>query len=179
MNVDALSKSQILDLLGAARAYRESHWLALLVAYLHGLRASEVIAIRRVDIHQGFLTVERGKRSERTTQPLMTSEIALLSERAPLIEYASKMGLIHPLFNYSRQTFWNIIRRHGATAGIPEHQRHPHILKHSCGTHMYEKTRSLPAVQKWLGHKTGNSTLVYLRMSQGDAARCAQDSLCV
>ena len=151
----------------------------ILVAYLHGLRASEVVKIKRKDIRDGFLTVVRGKRSETTCQPLLGSENSLLNERNHLIEYALISHPIQPLFNFTRQTFWNILQRHGKTAGIPLAQCHPHILKHSCGTHMYEKTKSLPAVQKWLGHVSGASTLIYMEMSQADAARMAQSALCV
>lgn len=177
MNVDALSKAQLLALLGAAREKSEAHWLMMLVGYLHGLRASEVVAIKRDHIRAGYLTVDRGKRSERTTQPLLASTNPLLNERDPLNEYAAHCGFIQPIFNVTRQTFWNLLQRYGGAAGIPEHQRHPHILKHTCGTHMYEKTKSLPTVQKWLGHRTGTSTLVYLRVSQEHAAAAAQSSL--
>lgn len=177
--MEAFSKRQILDLLQAARLYHRDHWLMILVAYLHGLRASEVVAIKRDDVKDGHLIVAREKHSERTVQPLLSSANPLLSERQAMIEKALKTPPFRPLFNVTRQTFFNYIRRHGQAAGIPAHLCHPHNLKHSCGTHMYEQTKSLPIVQKWLGHVEGSSTLVYLNTTQGEASKAAEVSLCV
>lgn len=178
MNVDALSKPQILKLLAAAHAYKQEHWLAVLVGYLHALRASEVIAIKRDDIREGFLTVQRGKKSRRTVQALLEGPHWLISERKPLIEYASFLGPNQRLFNFTRQTFYNVLRRSGEAAGIPERQCHPHILKRTCLTEIIAK-HGLPAAQAWGGHVSGGSTLIYTTMSQADAARAALESLCL
>lgn len=151
----------------------------ILVGYLHGLRASEVIAIKGGDLKDGYLNVQREKGSERTVQALLTSENPLLDERQAMMERALKTPSFHPLFNITRQTFFNYMRRYGRAAGIPAHLCHPHNLKHSCGTHMYEKTKNLALVQKWLGHVSGSSTMVYLNTSQAQADRAAKESLCV
>ena len=164
-------------MLAVARDYRHTHWLMIVVGYLHALRASEVVAIKKVDVRDGFLTVRRGKCSEMTTQPLLMSANPLLSERESLIEYAARGQGIQPLFNVCRGTFWNVLQRHGKTAGLPTHQCHPHILKQSCLTHMIAAV-GLPATQKWAGHLVGSSTLIYTRMSQVEASRCAQMALC-
>jgi integrase len=167
-----------LSLLSAARAYRTRDWLMILVAYWHGLRASEVVHIKRVDIQDGYLTVQRGKGSRRTVQPLISHPNALLSERDPLIEYASKQGVIQPIFNVARETFWTIMQRHGKTAGIPAHKRHPHALKHTIGTQLCD-AKGVPITQAWLGHVSGNSTLEYTKKDQEQAAAALIEALCV
>lgn len=151
----------------------------ILVAYLHGLRASEVVDLKPANVKDGYLSVLRLKGSEATTQPLLHSLNPLLSERQAMIEQALNTPYFRPLFNVTRQTFFNLIRRYGKAAGIPAHQQHPHILKHTCGDHMYEKTKSLAITQKWLGHKSGTSTLVYLNTSQAKADAAAVEALCV
>jgi integrase len=178
MNVSALSKEEFLRLLAAARATREDHWLSILVGYMHALRVSEVVHIKRDDIKDGFLRVIRGKRSEITMQELLTSPNPLLSERSALIELAAFTPPNQPLFNWTRQTQYNVWRRYGAAAGLPAHQCHPHMGKQGCLTHMYEKTKDLPAAQKWGGHRCGSSTLIYIRKNQAQAAVVVKDSLC-
>jgi integrase len=178
LNVDELSKEQILALFGAARADREDYWLMLLVAYLHGLRASEVIAIKKDDVKDGFLTVVREKGSETTVQRLLTSANPLKNERQALIDFALNSPFDRPLFDVTRQTVFNVMRRYGKEAGIPIQQCHPHNLKHTCGTHMYQECKDLAKVQKWLGHVSGGSTMRYLNTTQEKAATVAEIALC-
>ena len=64
----SLTLPQLLALLAAAKAHLERDWLMILLAFSGGLRASEVIAIKREDVRDGFLTVQRLKGSRRTTQ---------------------------------------------------------------------------------------------------------------
>lgn len=164
LNLEALSKDEILRLLRAAKAYKERDWLALLVAYNHGLRESEVVEIMRSDIAGEFLTVRRLKGSFATTQRLIRHENPLLDERAALIEYAKFQNPAEPIFPVSRQTIWRMMQRHGDTAQIPEHKRHPHILKASIVTHLLE-TLGVHVAREWVGHRSLNSTGHYSRLS--------------
>ena len=61
MLLEALSKPELLRLLDAAHDHSERDFLMILMAYTHGLRASEVIAIRKDDIKDGCLEVRRLK----------------------------------------------------------------------------------------------------------------------
>jgi integrase len=79
--LDALSKAELLALLGAARAHSERDFLMILMAYSHGLRASEVLAIEPDSVRDGLLEVQRLKGSLHTTQPLLSSDEPLLEER--------------------------------------------------------------------------------------------------
>jgi len=104
--MDSFSKEEILRLLAAARARRESDWLMILVAFLHGLRVSEVLALTPDNIVDGHLDVRRRKGSMRTKQPLFSHENPLLSVRDPLIAFAGKLRKASRLFPISRATFW-------------------------------------------------------------------------
>ncbi len=70
-------------------------------------------------------------------------------------------GMIHILF-----------REYAIEAGLPEHLRHAHSLKHSLGTHLIAKGASLYDVKDWLGHRDIRSTMVYAQMrnAERDAA---------
>jgi len=110
----SLSKEQLASLLTAARAHSERDWLMLLVAYNHGLRASEVCGLTSASIRDGFITVKRLKGSRATTHRLFDSERNALTRLA-----AEKAGTGEPLFNICRQHFWYLVQKHGKTAGIP------------------------------------------------------------
>lgn len=167
--VEALSKTELLALLAAAKANRERDWLMILVSFSHGLRASEVVAIRRDAIRDGHLTVRRLKGSNRTTQPLVENENPLLNERKALIEYAAKYPGNQILFRVTRQHFWRLVQRYGEAAGIPAHKRHPHVLKHSIAMQTIH-TAGIENVRQYLGHKSMSSTGEYLKVNDADAS---------
>lgn len=145
----------------------------ILVAYNHALRASEVLAIKRDDIADGFLDVQRLKGSLHTIQPLISDVHSLLSERESLIEYAANIPFGQPLFKLSRQRFWQIVRQHGQTAGIPKHLLFPHVLKHSLAMHTIQ-VAGIENVRQYLGHRSLSSTGEYLKISDSDAAAAMQ-----
>ncbi|MGA0358018.1 MAG: site-specific tyrosine recombinase [Ilumatobacteraceae bacterium] len=65
----------------------------------------------------------------------------------------------------SRQGIWLVVRSAGARAGI-ESTLSPHVLRHSCATHMLDHGADLRVVQEMLGHATISTTQVYTRVSQ-------------
>ena len=79
-----LAKDELLRVLAIAKEARERDWLMFLVAYWHGLRASEVVTLQRHAVANGFLTVRRLKGSDTTTQPLIEDVDPLLNERSAL-----------------------------------------------------------------------------------------------
>src|SRR5258707_8324061 len=94
----ALSRDELKRLLEAAKACRERDWLMILVAFHHGLRASEVTSFQASAISDGFLTIQRLKGSLKTTQALVEHSDPLLDERAALTEYARKSIPGRPVF---------------------------------------------------------------------------------
>jgi type 1 fimbriae regulatory protein FimB len=65
-----LEPAEVLSLLRAARAKGPREWAMILVAYKHGMRASEVCNLRLddIDLKNGSIVVQRLKGSLRTTQ---------------------------------------------------------------------------------------------------------------
>lgn len=64
-----------------------------------------------------------------------------------------------------RQAAWAIVTRHGARVGLSGHLS-PHVLRHSCATHMLDHGADLRIVQEMLGHASISTTQVYTRVSQ-------------
>jgi integrase len=167
--MEHLSKRQLLAILGAARKHRERDWLMILVGFAHGLRPSEVIAIKAGDIQDGFLSVARLKGSNRTIQPLVRDENPLLDEACALVDYATKSVANQRLFPVTRRTLGRIWERHAATAHIPRHLAHPHVAKHSIAMQTI-KLAGIENVRQYLGHKSIASTGAYLKVSDTDAS---------
>ena len=164
-----LSKDELLALLREAKASREQDWLMILVAFWHGLRASEVTAFRPDAVRDGYLIIQRLKGSLRTVQPLVEHPDPLLSERHALIEYSSGSAFNQPVFKVSRSQFWRLVQRYGKAAGIAQHKAHPHVLKHSIAMQTIGSA-GIENVRQYLGHKSISSTGAYLRVTDADAS---------
>ena len=65
----------------------------------------------------------------------------------------------------NRQKAWHIVRDAGVAAGIHQ-ELSPHVLRHSCATHMLEHGADLRIVQEMLGHATISTTQIYTKVSQ-------------
>lgn len=63
-----------------------------------------------------------------------------------------------------RQGAWGIVRRHGDAVGL-DGRLSPHVLRHSCATHMLDHGADIRAVQELLGHASISTTQVYTMVS--------------
>jgi integrase/recombinase XerD len=172
----SLSRDELLRILGAARAKRERDWLMILVAFAHGLRATEVVQLTKDNFDSGFLDIQRLKGSKRTLQPLLEHADPLLNERAALVCFLAKIPEKQRLFPVTRQRFWQLVQQYGEAAGLAAHKRHPHILKHSIAMQMIQSA-GIENTRQYLGHKSISSTGEYLKVSDDDASAAARKAL--
>ena len=139
-----------------------------LVAYRHGLRASEVGLLRVDDLNfeQQRITIYRVKRSLPGIYPLRTDEVTALKvylrERkhpSPTL-FLSQRGT--PI---SRRQLDTLMKHYGEEAGIPAAKRHFHVLKHSIATHLLDAGADLRFVQDWIGHASIKNTVIYAQLT--------------
>lgn len=64
----------------------------------------------------------------------------------------------------SRQGAWGVVRRYGDAVGLGERLT-PHVLRHSCATHMLDHGADIRTVQELLGHASISTTQIYTRVS--------------
>jgi len=138
--------------------------------YAGGLRASEVIGIGVEDLklEQGYVLV-RGKGDKERIVPLgraaADAVVAYLQSARPLLSGERRSPLLfiaRVARSISRQRVWQLVDRASRAAG-----RHasPHMLRHSCATHMVENGADLRTVQTILGHADISTTQIYTHVA--------------
>ena len=177
----ALSEAEVLALLGAVKgddplARRDRAILEVL--YGCGLRVSELVglSLADLDLESGLLRAF-GKGAKERVVPVgrMACEAveAWLAPRgrprlAP--HRWARRGDAEAVFlnmrggRLSRQGAWGIVRQHGQAVGLAD-RLSPHVLRHSCATHMLDHGADIRVVQELLGHASISTTQVYTKVS--------------
>lgn len=133
------------------------------------LQPTLVGGLKPESFRDGFLTVKRLKGSNKTTQPLLGHDNPLLDERVAVVELLRTAPAGKLLFPVTRKRFWEIIKEQGRKAGIPYHRAFPHVLKHSVAMQNIDKV-GVHNLRSYLGHKSGASTMEYLKVSDQEAS---------
>lgn len=172
-----LSPQQVAQLLKAAKGSKRDFSMILL-AYQHGLRASEVGAqrIEGLDLtsKQPTWMVLRLKGSVGGKYPLSPEAVKAL--KAWLKVRGGAQGAIWvsraggPI---SRQQLDTLIKEYGREAGFKWPLRW-HLLRHSCGQALIARGVPIRQVQDWLGHKAIGSTMRYAHVSEETRKGTAQ-----
>ena len=140
------------------------------VFYAAALRVSEIIGVKLEDLKLdlGYLLV-RGKGDKERMVPLGKSAQKILADYIQRSRPVLARGKNPPLLflgsgarGLTRQRVWQIVR--SASAGLRRHAS-PHMLRHSCATHMVENGADLRTVQTILGHSDISTTQVYTHLA--------------
>jgi integrase/recombinase XerD len=142
------------------------------VLYAAGLRVSELTQLRPADLNleDGFL-VCRGKGGKERVVPLGKSAASAtreyLSRVRPQLDKKNQAALfLTRLGNpFTRQGVWKLLREYACRAGLSA-RISPHILRHSCATHLLERGADLRSVQMMLGHSQITTTQIYTHVSR-------------
>jgi type 1 fimbriae regulatory protein FimB len=165
----SLQRDELLKLLAVARSHSERDWLMILIAFTHGLRATETVKLIKHDFPDGYLSAKRLKGSLHTLQPLLSNSDPLLDEKTALEKYLVTLQPKDRLFLMDRHAFAYRIRKYSREAGIARHKASPHKLKHTCGM-LSIKSAGIENVRQYLGHKSLASTGAYLRVTDEEAS---------
>jgi type 1 fimbriae regulatory protein FimB/type 1 fimbriae regulatory protein FimE len=155
--------------MNAARKNRWGHRDAtmILVAYRHGLRASELVDLRwdQVEFRTATLHVRRVKQGTPSTHPILGDALRALRrlqrEQEPKLPFVFTSERGAP---FSTGGFARMIERAGVEAKLP-FKPHPHMLRHACGYALANRGHDTRALQAYLGHKNIQHTVRYTELS--------------
>jgi integrase len=164
-----LTEREIEKLMDAARGNRWGHRdaTAILIAYRHALRASELVALRWDDLElaTGRLHVRRAKAGATSVHPIGAKESRALrrlqreaSVKSPYV-FVSERGAPLSVAGYQR-----MVARAGEAAGFG-FLVHSHMLRHSCGYKLANDGQHTRAIQHYLGHRSIASTVRYTALA--------------
>src|SRR5258708_15869686 len=183
-----LSPQEMLALLKAAKNHSTRDWAMILLAYRHGLRASEFCGLKLadVDLKAGSISIRRLKGSLHTIQPLYQHRgQPLLDETAALRAWLRKRPDDGSDYLFTSQKggklgrtqFFRNFQAVAESAGLEVQKRHPHVLKHSLASHLVAGNANLALIRQALGHRSISSTLVYIGTTDAQAAEALQKAL--
>jgi site-specific recombinase XerD len=135
-----------------------------LIAYRHGLRASEVGTIRLedIDFQEARIRITRLKGSMPSIHPLQSDELKALKAYVKVAKIArGPLFLSNRRAPISRRTLDYLMKGYGERAGLAPELRHFHCLKHSIATHMLENDFGVLDIKDWLGHRSLRNTVIY------------------
>ena len=140
------------------------------VFYAGALRVSELVSLKVEDVklEMGYVLV-RGKGDKERIVPLGQSALRTLEEylrsARPVLARSKLSGRVFiargakPI---TRQRVWQMV---GAASERAGRRASPHMLRHSCATHMVENGADLRTVQTLLGHADISTTQVYTHVA--------------
>ena len=178
----ALSEAEVLRLLDSPEgdgAIARRDRAILEVLYGTGLRVSELVGLSMGDLDLDDALIRAfGKGAKERIVPVGNlARRALVAWLGPggrpelVPEQWARRGDADAVFlnarggRLSRQGAWDVLRRHGARVGL-EGKLSPHVLRHSCATHMLDHGADIRAVQELLGHASISTTQLYTLVSK-------------
>jgi site-specific recombinase XerD len=184
--VNFLTPPELLSVLRVAKEKSARDHLLILLAYRHGLRASEVTNLRTTDLIDGSISIKRLKGSKTTLQPLeshrgepLLNEVKALSDWMRIRPTQSGDALLTSAKGgcLTGKSFNFIFHKYAALAGLPKEKSNPHILKHTICNHLVRAGLSLSYVQQRVGHSAISSTQRYVSLNDREVAEKTHDAL--
>jgi integrase/recombinase XerD len=154
--------------LGHAVSARDRAMLEVL--YAGALRVSEIVQAKLEDLklETGYMLV-RGKGDKERIVPLGKSAQETLAEYLcePRVTLAAGKNspylfLARGAHKLTRQRVWQMVKAASAVSG---RSASPHMLRHSCASHMVENGADLRTVQTILGHADISTTQIYTHLA--------------
>jgi site-specific recombinase XerD len=163
-----LTEAEVDRLCEAARQrgrYGHRDATVILVAFRHGLRVSELVALRweQVDLAAARLQMIRRKGSDDSVQPLSGVEIRALrklrreQEAGAHFVFVSERGA-----PFTPNGFFKMLARAAESIGMAG--VHPHLLRHATGFKLVNQGVDTRTLAAYLGHRQIANTARYTKM---------------
>src|SRR5689334_1233338 len=164
-----LSPDEVTRMIDATPNLR--HRTILMTLYSTGARRSELCHLRPEDIDKERMVVRirQGKGGKDREVPLSPKLLEQL--RTYYRSVKQKNGWMFPSLQSRRpnqpitaKAVWHACREATRRAGITK-PVHPHTLRHSFATHLFDNGAELPVIQTLLGHADPRDTMIYLHLA--------------
>jgi integrase len=161
-----LTDDELAAFMRIARGRR--YYVALAMLANLGLRPTEVLSLRRADVHvheaTPWVRVTRLKKRKAVAEH---DEVELPASLAALL--AEHVGALLPdqqVFAVGRRALLKAFRYYARIAGLPDHLT-LYSLRHTAATRLYVKTRDIKLVQAMLGHESADMSTLYAHIPSG------------
>src|SRR5437763_214970 len=164
-----LTDDEVQRLAETAKGNRHGHRDAtmILIAYRHGLRASELTDLRwdQVEFTSATLHVRRVKQGTPSTHPILGDEPRALRRLQRDQEPKSPFAFVSERGTpFTTAGFARMIERAGLAAGLGL-KVHPHMLRHACGFALANAGHDTRSLQAYLGHSNIQHTVRYTELA--------------
>lgn len=155
-----------------ALGYRDRTILETL--YETGIRNQELrnLTINDANLEEGLLRINDGKGGKDRLTPLGPVAIRFLETYIKGVrpQLAGNHNTDRLFLSYrgnpiDAHTLGDLVKAHAGLAKIKRKHVTPHVLRHSCATHMVQNNANLRHVQEMLGHESLATTERYLRLT--------------
>ena len=147
--------------------------------YSAGLRRSEIINLRKLDIVSDKMMIfVRGGKGRKDRQTILSKYMNELLPKYYEIHKPNYWVIEGPQRKqYSGSSIGKIVKRVGKKAGVSIEVT-PHILRHSFATHLLENGVDLRYIQELLGHGSSKTTEIYTHVSKKSLANISSPLDC-
>ena len=164
-----LTPKEVERLIMAARDSRYGHRDAtlILVAFRHGLRASELCDLEWSQVEWGrnaTLHVRRVKNGKPAAHPIRGDELRALRELQRQYPDSGFVFTTERGGPFTPDVINRLVKRLSERAGFP-FQVHMHMLRHACGYKLANDGHDTRAIQDWLGHRSIQHTVRYTELA--------------
>jgi site-specific recombinase XerD len=164
-----LSTDEVSQILGLIRS--EAGRPCLHTIYACGLRVSESVGLTVADIDSARMQLQiRASKGDKDRYVPLPAPILdqlrayWLTHRHPVYIFP-KQGRPTATDTLSRKTIWNIFKAALVESGVRKDAT-VHTLRHSWATHLLEAGVPLTLLQRWLGHNSPRTTMLYTHVTQ-------------
>ena len=161
-----LTKEEMRRLLSVIKNYRDK--IIILFLYNTGLRISELVSleIKHLNFENNTVKVIRGKGGKDRIVNIVDDDLILALKA--YIGNRKKGPLFLSNWNkpFTTRGIQKIIKKYAIKSGLQEISRiSPHTLRHTFAVHALDSGVNIVTINKQLGHKSLQTTLIYMEIS--------------
>ena len=164
---DYFTEEEAVALVEAAPSYPAR--MAFRIMLRTGLRVSEALALRRVDLRleqdPPIIVVRADSPGNKARKGREVPVPADLVESLRDLASSHSKDHYQPMLNLSRQRIGQVMKDVAQQVGIDPARAHPHAFRHTYGRNCVLRGIPIPVLQKWLGHASMVDTQRYVELA--------------